>query len=412
MAGFASFLIPIRYSTTIFRLCLIFLLSLVYSVAVSAETVTVSGARIGGDSEQTRFVLDIDRKVPVEISQNGDFTQVKIFLPPATFDLPPGAGAITRGLVKGFRYGASSDGRTQVVIDLTTAARLSATEFIDNKGRRPARLVLDLKPGGTPDPGRELRAEVAQPTVLPRQPQAQKVIVLDPGHGGIDPGASSRNKTREKDVVFAFAKTLEKQPLASGHFKVVLTRNSDIFLTLPDRVKIAREAKADMFIALHADINRGKTTRGLTFYTLSEKASDAEAEAFANKENRADDIAGLELPPETNAVADILFDLVQRESKSQAGLFAIGAVAELSKVTELTGQPVRSAGFVVLKAPDVPSVLVELGYLSSGADEKLLLDENWRSKTAAAMTRAINTYFDQAAVLTTGSTGDVAPPSP
>ena len=196
--------------------------------------------------------------------------------------------------------------------------------------------------------------------------------MIDPGHGGIDPGAIGLRKTREKDVVLAYGLALRKVLEASGNIDVLMTREDDRFLTLKERVRIARENEADLFIAIHADTVRGPEARGATIYTLSEKASDAEAEALAHKENRADTIAGIHFETESEEVTDILIDLVQRESKTHALVFAKKAVAEMKPVTTFTGKPMRSAGFMVLKAPDVPSVLVELGYLSSRHDEQQL----------------------------------------
>ncbi len=221
-------------------------------------------------------------------------------------------------------------------------------------------------------------------------------IAIDPGHGGIDPGASSHDHVREKDVVLAFGLALKQALLASGHFEVVMTRDKDKFVNLEDRVKFARDAKSDLFIAIHADtlnpLLHGDV-RGTTIYTLSDQASDAEAEALAQKENRADIISGMDLGHQKPEVANMLINLVQRESKSQSIMFAKLAVNEIRPVTELTGKPLRSAAFVVLKAPDVPAVLVELGYLSNAADKAMLLSPKWRSAMADALTRAVEQHF-------------------
>jgi N-acetylmuramoyl-L-alanine amidase len=229
------------------------------------------------------------------------------------------------------------------------------------------------------------------------EPQAlastRPVIVIDPGHGGIDPGAVSRSGTAEKDVVQAFSEVLKETLDATGHYEVHLTRNDDVFLSLHDRVQFARKHAADLFIAVHADsLSRG-TARGATVYTLADKASDAEAEALAHKENRSDIIAGVDLMAETEQITGILIDLAQREAKNHATTFAKQLVNELKPVANLNRRPIRSAGFRVLKAPDVPSVLFELGYLSNRSDETLLLSPEWRGKVAGAMAGAIERYF-------------------
>jgi N-acetylmuramoyl-L-alanine amidase len=228
---------------------------------------------------------------------------------------------------------------------------------------------------------------------LAAKPRERRLIVVDPGHGGMDPGAIGLNKTREKDVVLTFARALQEAIQAAGKFDVRLTRDDDRFLSLKDRVRIARDHQADLFIAVHADTVRGQSARGATLYTLSDKASDAEAAALAEKENRADIIAGVDLGHESPEVTDILIDLVQRESRTHSMFFARKAAVELKAVTLMTGKPVRSAGFVVLKAPDVPSVLLELGYLSSHSDEELLTNPAWHKRTAAALNAAIERYF-------------------
>ena len=223
----------------------------------------------------------------------------------------------------------------------------------------------------------------------------RKLVVIDPGHGGIDPGAIGLKKTKEKDVVLAFGQKLRDLLSEGDDIDVVMTRGDDKFLTLKQRVAIARDKGADLFIAIHADTVRGPEARGATIYTLSEKASDAEAEALAHKENRADIIDGVDLGGGSEEVTDILIDLVQRESKNHSLFFAKKAVAEMRGVTSFTGKPMRSAGFVVLKAPDVPSVLVELGYLSSKHDEAQLTSPEWRARVAAAMAKAVRNYFAQ-----------------
>jgi N-acetylmuramoyl-L-alanine amidase len=209
----------------------------------------------------------------------------------------------------------------------------------------------------------------------------------------MDPGAIGTHDTKEKDVVLAFAQALKGEIDQAGKFDVILTRDDDRFLSLKERVQIARDHKADLFIAIHADTVRGQSARGATLYTLSDKASDAEAEALAEKENRADIIAGVDLGVESPEITGFLIDLVQRESRTHSIFFARKAAAEIKAVALMTGKPIRSAGFVVLKAPDIPSVLLELGYLSSKSDEELLTNPSWQKRVAAALYAGIEHYF-------------------
>ncbi|MBM3951287.1 MAG: AMIN domain-containing protein [Rhodospirillales bacterium] len=232
----------------------------------------------------------------------------------------------------------------------------------------------------------------------PRKPPARRlggkrVIVIDPGHGGLDPGTVGANGTHEKHVTLAMAKELKRQLEQTGRYKVVLTRDRDIFLRLRDRVAIAREAGADLFMSIHADSIADGAARGPSVYTLSEKASDREAAELAEKENKADVIAGIDLSHETPEVGSILIDLAQRETMNRSAHFAAGMIGEIRKETAVLRNTHRFAGFAVLKAPDVPSVLVELGFLSNPSDEKALLNRAYRAKLAQAIVRATDRFF-------------------
>lgn len=221
----------------------------------------------------------------------------------------------------------------------------------------------------------------------------KRVVVLDPGHGGVDPGAISRSGTYEKKVVLDFARTLRDKLAATGRYKVLMTRDDDSFLRLGDRVKFARRNHADLFVAIHADSLRSGNARGATVYTVSERASDREAAELAAKENRADLIAGVDLVEESEDVTGILLDLAHRETKNHSVFFAKTLIEKMGEATRLHSRPHRHAGFRVLRAPDVPSVLLELGYLSSPADEKLLVSRQWRDKVSQSMVHAVDAFF-------------------
>ena len=406
-------------------LAVLLALLLLYVIAtptpvVAAEAVA-TGARVGGDDIRTRFVADLTRSVSYTVYVLPDPYRVVIDMPGVIFGLPPGIGQKTRGLITEYRYGQVEPGRSRIVMDTAGPVLIEKSFIVAPQAGQPARIVVDLVPATAEaflrayqkeEPVNQQAVAAAgeveeTPLALPapqvaEQPFAaktadhrngRKLIVIDPGHGGIDPGAIGVNKTKEKDVVLAFALSLRDLLLQGGRYDVVLTRSSDNFVSLRNRVRTARQNSADLFIAVHADTVRGQEARGATIYTLSEKASDAEAEALAQKENRADIIGGLDLGDESEEVTGILIDLVQRESKSRSIFFARKAVKEMQPVTAFTGKPLRSAGFVVLKAPDVPSVLIELGYLTSRHDEAQLSAGQWRTKVAGAMARAIDTYF-------------------
>ncbi len=352
----------------------------------AAAEVTVLGTRIGGDSEHTRFVVDLSAQVAFAMTARAESDRVDIELDLVKFALPTGAGLKVRGLIKKFTYGTVKTGKSVFRLETTGPVKVEKAHFIEAKGKQPARLVVDLVKS-TDLPVGEVAG--ARPANL----ENMKTVVIDAGHGGQDPGAVSPRKVLEKDVVLAFARELKTILIETGRFKVLMTREDDQFIRLKDRVGFARENNADLFIAVHADIVRGQTARGTTLYTLSDKASDTEAEALAQSENRSDIIAGFDLEHENADVADMLIELVQRESKERSMMFSKEAAAQLQRVTMMTGKPVRSAGFTVLKAPDVPSVLVELGYLSSKEDEELMLSAKWRRTVAHGLASAIVQFF-------------------
>lgn len=372
-------------------------------MADAAGLPVATAARVAGDETRTRFVADLSSPVGYTVYVLANPYRVMIDLPEVEFQLPDGAGSNTRGLVGQFRFGPLGEGHSRIVLETEGPVLIEKSFILPPQAGQPARIVVDIVKSTEEAVAGKLKAAAEQSTAsidpVDETPPAgkpsdgRKTVVIDPGHGGIDPGAIGVRKTREKDVVLAFGLKLKQILEAAGNIDVVMTRSDDRFLTLKERVKVARDNQADLFIAIHADTVRGADVRGATIYTLSEKASDAEAEALAHKENRADIIAGVDLEAENEQVTDILIDLVQRESKTHSLVFAKKAVSEMGPVTSFTGKPMRSAGFMVLKAPDVPSVLVELGYLSSRQDESQLSSEAWQQKVASAMARAVKTYF-------------------
>jgi N-acetylmuramoyl-L-alanine amidase len=234
----------------------------------------------------------------------------------------------------------------------------------------------------------------APPIPAPRKGDTKRTIVIDAGHGGVDPGAVGATGTHEKDVTLAMAREVRRQLEATGRYRVVMTRDDDSFVRLRDRVNKARAANADLFMSIHADSMGRGDTRGASIHTLSETASDAEAAALAARENRADVIAGVDLSGENKDVATILIDLAQRETMNRSATFAGILVNELGREIQLLPtNPHRFAGFAVLKAPDIPSVLIELGYLSNRQDEMLLTRPHHRAKVAAAVVKSVNAFF-------------------
>ncbi len=229
------------------------------------------------------------------------------------------------------------------------------------------------------------------------------VVAIDPGHGGKDAGATGVSGVLEKDIVLAVALALKKELEGRGGYEVVLTREDDTFLSLKERVRVARDAKADLFISVHADSVGRPGVRGASVYTLSEKASDKEAEALAQAENDADVIAGVDLSGETDEVTGILIDLAQRETKNRSVVFAQILMPQLRRQTNLLPETHRFAGFRVLKAPDVPSVLLELGFLSNSEDESDLMSAGFQKGMARSIAEAVDAYRDRVTAVADGS---------
>lgn len=374
--------------------------------APSGESPSVAtDIRIGGDDKQTRFVVDLSRKIDITAFMLADPYRVVVDLPRTTFKLPANTGERARGLVKAFRYGLIMQGGSRIVLDTKAPVRLEKAFVIDAAEGQPARLVLDLVATDRASFMRNItlanrsaqQSASARPSDAPPKVEgdARPLIVIDPGHGGIDNGAKGTGGELEKDVVLAFALTLREKLEAQGKYRVAMTRSEDEFIALGERVRFARSRNAALFVSVHADAlpKREGLAEGATVYTLSENASDAEAARLAETENKADVIAGVDLTAEPDDVANILVDLAQRETKTFSMQFARTVVEELKSAARLHKHPLKSAGFKVLLAPDVPSVLVELGYMSTKDDLKQLTSANWRARTAQALAQAVDAYF-------------------
>lgn len=379
------------------------------TVGAFAEGAPVAtDGRVVGDESRTRFVLDLSGEVDLSAFTLAEPYRVVIDLPEIDFRLPSGAGSVGRGLVSDWRYGQFAAGRSRIVLDVTGPVKIDKAFVLPAVENQPARMVLDLLKTTTAAFDEELRkSQLARDTAnepvqkadqLPppdRSKREKPLIVIDAGHGGVDAGTVSASGVREKDIVLAFAKKLQERLEQTGKVAVLLTRTDDTFLPLGTRVQFGRDHAADLFLSIHADSEHEGSVRGATVYTLSDKASDLEAAALAAKENASDLIAGLDLQKEADDVTDILVDLTRRETRNFSAAFANGLVGDLASATRMIKNPRRSAGFQVLRAHDVPSVLVEIGYLSNDQDEKLLTSDEWRSRVADAVTQAVMRFFGQ-----------------
>ena len=376
-----------------------------------------SDARLAGDAKQTRFILDLDKAVQFRAFALADPYRVIVDLPQVSFQLPAGVGVAGRGLVKAFRYGLVMPGGSRIVFDLTGPAKIAKSYVLEAANGQPPRLVLEFEEVDrtafvqslAPENRPELRPAIAEanaavaradapaaPKPAPGPPDKRPVVVIDPGHGGVDNGTQAGGgDIMEKNLVLSFGLALRDRIEKSGKYRVVMTRTDDTFIPLGDRVKIARSESAALFVSIHADaLPRGEgDAQGATIYTLSDKATDSEAERLADAENKSDAIGGVSLADEPTEVADILIDLVQRETKTFSNRFARVLMGEMKNTVRMHKHPLKSAGFRVLKAPDVPSVLVELGYVSNKGDLEHLVSENWRNRTVGSMAQAIDAFL-------------------
>ena len=373
------------------------------AVAPVADSIPLAtDTRLAGDEAQTRFIMDLSRKIDIRVFTLADPYRIVVDIPQVTFGLPANVGEAGRGLVKAFRFGLVMPGGSRIVFDLVKPARIERAFVVDAANGAPARLVLDL---ASTDRETFLRKVAQEEKTSNAEPQAREpqtassdsrpLVVLDAGHGGIDTGTKGPGGGQEKDIVLDFAKRLRERLDALGKYRVLLTRSDDTFVPLADRVRIAREAGAAVFVSIHADwlARKEGDAQGATVYTLSEKASDPAAARLAEEENRADVIAGVDLKDQPDDVAGILIDLAQRETKTFSVQLADKLVAAMKHATRMHKEPIKSAGFRVLRAPDVPSVLVELGYVSNKEDLQSLLSDAWRDHTASAMASAVDSYF-------------------
>lgn len=367
-------------------------------------------ARIAGDDARTRMVIDFDKKPEFALHYTSDPNRIIIDLPDTDFgfgehDLP------ATGLFSEIRYGRMGEGASRIVMTAKKQARAVLSEVQENGEGKGFRLVIDCEIVTTEAyvellnkqqwSGSEKVAggKMDRPNAPAEEAASDQgfVVAVDAGHGGIDAGAKGvTSKVEEKAITLEFARILVERLNKLKGVNAFLTRDKDEFISLSERVVIARQRGAQLFISLHADTLRQKDIRGATVYTISDKASDALAASLAERENLSDGIAGIEIKDEPAEVTDILLDLTRRETQAFSIRMAETVLDSFEGQIGLINNPLRHAGFRVLQAPDVPSVLLELGFLSNPRDEELLTDPKWREKVADRLTEAVGKYMDSA----------------
>ena len=372
--------------------------------AMAGEAIQVSGYKMAGDASRMRIVIRFDQEPAIGWFLLRAPHRLVIDLPSSSFsfveeELSP------RGMVTDVRYGNLDEGRSRMIVSFDGPFDVERIEVMENEDDSGHRLVADIVAGSEAGFEKAMVEQIAATGSTEATPKTDRAagsadtslrrfrIMIDPGHGGIDTGAKGTAGTLEKTITLAFALELKKKIEDEGHHEVFLTRDRDLFLGLDERVRIARQHEADLLISIHADSIRLKDFRGATVYTVADKASDAEAAAKAIRENLADEIGGIVVEEEQEGVADILADLIRRETQGFSLRFARSLVGELStSIQMIPTNPHRYAGFRVLRAPDVPSVLLELGYLSNASDEEQLRDPEWRARATRSIISAIDAF--------------------
>lgn len=375
-------------------------------VAVAAEVTAVDVAQ---SQSATVFSLVLSEGRTAEIFTLGSPYRVIVDIPDINFKLPANAGKGAVGLVGAFRYGLFAERKARVVIDTTGPVKITKA-YMERVGKRSVKLNIvltatDAQSFGDGTGARRSHesssAGVAPPVeAKPKKAHEKPVIVIDPGHGGIDPGAMGANDMPEKAIVLEVGKKIEQALLATGRYTVEMTRTNDVFVSLDKRVALSEERNADLFLSLHADAiqeSLAEKVRGATIYTLSEQATDEQARLMAEKENASDLLAGLEAGEykASDQVRNILIDLLKRETANFSADLSNLLAQRMGKVIAMSRIPQRSAAFKVLKQSHAPSVLIELGYMSNSEDQKQMATAAWQRQVAAAITTAVDNYFNK-----------------
>lgn len=417
-----------------------FLIVLTLFVSVTfnaAQALEIKNVRFGVHPDKTRMVIELSNKVDFRafMLPRDAVTPYRLVVDMPSFEWQAGSVSAPKTAVLDVRSGTLSAQTKRIVVDLGKPAEIKDAFILPRSNSAPDRLVIDFKiitdaqfnAAERPVFGNLTEEEVEQDItaliesqtrdqagndfIIPKRkpvteqtaspntkatPLYKPLIVIDAGHGGGDPGAVGAGRSFEKHVTLAAAKALKARLESTGRYRAALTRDNDTYLKLYQRRDIARQKKADLFISLHADSIDKPNVRGASIYTLSDKASDAQTARLAARENQVDLIAGVDLSHEDKEVANILIDLAMRDTMNQSKFFANTVVSKMQRDNiRILQKPHRYAGFAVLKSPDVPSVLVEMGFMSNGGEARLLATKDYQQKMARTLTDSIDAYFDK-----------------
>ena len=357
-------------------------------LALPLSAAEIDGFRVWTDPEKTRAVLDLDDRTEYQLFTLDDPPRVVIDLQRSRLDTALGFKPEHAGIIDGVRHGAPRDGTLRVVLDLEQRADVRSF-LLDPTGDYGYRLVVDLFPEGR----REAATAVKQMADV-QQVDRDIVVAIDAGHGGEDPGAIGKHRTREKDVVLAIAKDLTKAIDARPGMRGVLIRTGDYYVPLRDRFEKARKHRADLFVSVHADAFTKRSVSGSSVFVLSRKGASSEfARRLAASENSSDLVGGVTLGDKDDMLASVLLDLSQSATMEASQAVADSVLSSLQRVGKTHKSYVEHANFMVLKSPDVPSILVETAFISNPSEEARLKDPAWQRKIANSIAGGVQDYF-------------------
>ena len=401
-----------------------FLLCLALGSVAGAAAPVVTDVRLGINSGQTRLVLEVSQLVSYKIFMLANPYRVVVDFPALKWKVARPDRRSSLGVISSYRYGLFQAGVSRLVIDVKKPVRIGRHQILRPASGRGHRFLIDLKavgksafkkakkvfrskdwrpPKKSATLGRPIPSSPSPKPALPSRqrppPAVKRIIMLDPGHGGPDPGAIGLRGLREKIVTLRASNAVRRLLESTGRYRVYMTRYRDTYVPLRKRYQKAQKVGAELFISIHADSHKNRSIRGASVYTLSEKSSDREAGALAARENRSDIIAGVDLSSQSDTVASILIGLRQRDTMNESAIFGEILIRELARDVRVLRNTHRFAGFAVLKSPDTPSVLMELGYLSSPRDEKMFRTSAFYKKLAKSIFRSVEKYFKRRANL-------------
>jgi len=381
--------------------------------AVSVDLPALLAVRVSNSEGRARLIVDMDKVTSFAFVSLTNPLRIAIDVRSKGFAPDIAGTPAGQGFVDKFAVEKVSADRVRTVLSLNVPAQVQQAYWLEAIDNQPARLVVDLIADNAQNftaraeldlyASEQSRQTGTPLSNVPNAPGTSEVtatsrplILIDPGHGGIDGGAKTPDGIEEKTLTLAFARQLQKVLIASGRFDVALSRDNDSFMQLDERVQLARTNKADLFISIHADTFEDPAIRGASIYTRDEQATDVLDKVLADQENKADLLSGLVKQDTSDAVVGLLVDLMRREMRRQSYLAADAILRQLRPTIRVRRFPLRRAGFFVLQSPDVPSILLELGFLSNRADENNLISPSWRLRMSEAVARGIVAYFDQA----------------